>query len=115
MARSIVRIVSACALAACSAHAADFTLLNGKTDWTDPNSYKDNANSAVPGSSDRIFTEDNATNELRPSGEKYAASLDLDGCLQLGEYVRLGIFQFGVIHIHLRIQLLSLQLDVGKS
>ena len=76
MEKPIVRVVAACVLAACTANAADFTLLNGKTDWTDPSSYKDNAGSAVPGASDRIFTEDDATNSLLPGNEKYAASLN---------------------------------------
>ena len=58
-----------------SAHAKDFTLLSGKTDWTDPSSYKDNVENSVPGASDRIFTEDDATNSLLPGNEKYAASL----------------------------------------
>ena len=72
MEKQIVRVAAACVLAACSVNAADFTLLNGKTDWTDPASY---LNNAVPGASDRIFTEEGATNELRPSDLKYADSL----------------------------------------
>jgi len=75
MSRSTARIVAVCALAACTAHAADFTLLDGKTDWTDPASYKDNSNNAVPGSSDRIFTQDNAVNQLLAADGKYASSL----------------------------------------
>lgn len=75
MQKFIEKALAACVLVCCSAYATDFTLLNGKTDWTDPSSYKDNANNALPGASDRIFTEDGATNELRPSDSKCAASL----------------------------------------
>lgn len=57
-----------------SASAADFLLLNGKSDWSHPDSY---SNKAVPGSEDRIFTEDGAINELLASDAKYAESLDV--------------------------------------
>ena len=75
MQKFIEKTLAACVLVCCSAYATDFTLLNGKTDWTDPSSYKDNANNALPGALDRIFTEDGATNELSPSDSKYADSL----------------------------------------
>ena len=67
----------ACFMVAVLAYAADFTILNGKTDWTDPASYKDNAANALPTSADRIFTEEGATNEIRPSHPKYAQSLEM--------------------------------------
>ena len=75
MSKLIVNVAAVCAMAACIAHAADFTLLDGKTDWTDPASYKDNSNNAVPGASDRIFTQDNAVNQLLAADGKYASSL----------------------------------------
>ena len=57
------------------ANADVFMLKNGKTDWTDPASY---TNNAVPtAASDRIHTEAGATNELRPSNPKYSESIDV--------------------------------------
>lgn len=64
-----------CSSAIACAVANDFTLKNGATDWTSPASYVDNPKNLVPSSSDRIFTEEGATNELLPSDAKYADSL----------------------------------------
>ena len=77
MATTVSRIIAvhsfvACLLSACPVHADDFMLKNGMTDWTDPYSY---TNNAIPTASDRIFTEDGATNALLPSDAKYADSL----------------------------------------
>jgi len=73
--KNAIRPVAAvvCMSALFCAHAVNFMLKNGKTDWTDPNSY---TNNAVPSSSsDCIFTESNATNELLSSDLKYTDSL----------------------------------------
>lgn len=72
-----VAVVSILFFSAFAVKAGDFTILNGKTDWTDPASYKDNAANALPTSADRIFTEEGATNEIRPSHPKYAQSLEM--------------------------------------
>lgn len=64
--------IAVCASALFCVQAAEFMLKNGMTDWTDSASY---TNNAVPTASDRIFTEEGATNELLPSDPKYADSL----------------------------------------
>ena len=64
--------MAVCASALLCTRAGNFMLKNGMTDWTDPASY---TNNAVPTASDRIFTEEGATNELLPSDTKYADSL----------------------------------------
>ena len=49
---SVVKSVFVSFLFIFSANAADFLLLNGKTDWSDRNSY---TNNAVPTANDRIW------------------------------------------------------------
>ena len=72
MKRCKTAFMAVCASALLCVRAGDFMLRNGMTDWTDPASY---TNNAVPTASDRIFTEEGATNELLPSNPKYADSL----------------------------------------
>ena len=84
-------LVTAFLPASCAVHADIFMLKNGRTDWTDPASY---TNNALPTASDRIFTEAGATNELRPLDEKYADSLamiNLVNQIQLGKNATLVI------------------------
>ena len=64
-------LMTICASAFLCVNADVFMLKNGKTDWTDPASY---TNNAVPTATDRIFTETGATNELLPSNPKYVES-----------------------------------------
>lgn len=81
---------------ALSAFATDFMLKNGMTDWTDGASY---TNGTVPtAKTDRIFTEQGATNRLKVANAKYGASFDI---LNTVGQVQLGLNSFLEIEVAL--------------